>query len=101
MTSNFALAAVAAACLASSAYAADPVAPPAVDDTNVLVVPTLAAPAKPAAKERIICRTEYEIGSFVKGTRRCGTASEWRASSRAAQDTTARIQDQKGMLQGH
>lgn len=68
-----------------------------------IVVPAMpaAVPAPPAAKERIICRRELDIGSFVRGTRRCATVSEWRKSSDAARDTTSRIQEQKGLLQGN
>jgi hypothetical protein len=52
------------------------------------------APA--STKSKIICRRDVEIGSLVKGVRRCGTADEWRRSSEAARKTTADIQDQKG-----
>jgi hypothetical protein len=86
--------------LSAASLLADPTPPPAAapasNEITVPVVPTAGASATPVAKDRIICRRELEIGSLVKGTRHCATASEWRKSTAAAQDTTQRIQDQKG-----
>jgi hypothetical protein len=52
--------------------------------------PVMAAAVPPA--ERIICKRETEIGSLVKGTRRCMTAREWRKSSEDAQKFTRDMQ---------
>ena len=88
--------AVAALMLSTAPLAAEPVS--ATTEAGVPATTTTAsAPtAAPAPKERIICRTEPDIGSWVRGTRRCATAKEWKKSADAARDMTSRIQDQKG-----
>ena len=59
--------------------------------------PAIGASAKTDSK--IICKRDVEIGSLVKGVRRCGTRDEWKRSEEAARRWTADIQDQKGRYQ--
>lgn len=69
----------------------------------VVDVPSLQeAPAKPAAKakERIVCRSDYAIGSLVRRNRWCATAAEWNQSERAAKIMTDKVQSDKGAYQG-
>ena len=72
----------------AAAFAADgPAAPPTT------VVPAAAPAPMPAAPtEKMICRRELDTGSFVKGTRRCMTAAQWRQSSEDAQAKTRDMQ---------
>ena len=60
--------------------------------------PAIGASAKTDSK--IICKREVEIGSLVKGVRRCGTKDEWKRSQEAARKATMDIQDQKGAYVG-
>lgn len=89
MTHRFTMAALAAS-LAGPVLAQD--APPPPAPPAPVAAPAPVAPPKP----KIICRREVEIGSLVKGVRRCGTPAEWRASERAAREATDRIQSDKG-----
>ena len=54
----------------------------------------LVSPA--ATTSKIICKRDVEIGSWVKGIRRCGTREELRRSEEAARRWTADIQADKG-----
>ena len=79
-----------------------PVAAAAADQL-VVDVPTLQeAPPKTAAlpKEKLICKSDYSTGSFVKKTRWCASAADWRQSERAARTWTDTIQSNKGRFDG-
>lgn len=84
----------------TAAPAAAPVAA-APEVTAPVAAPATAMSAAPAQKAKVICRREVEIGSLVKGTRRCATVTEWRKSADAAREQTMRIQDQKGAFTGN
>jgi hypothetical protein len=50
-------------------------------ESGAAVAPAPAAPAaKPAKKERRICRTVADTGSHARGHKVCRTARQWRAS---------------------
>ncbi|PTQ12908.1 hypothetical protein CLG96_01835 [Sphingomonas oleivorans] len=46
------------------------------------------------AKEKIICKTSYETGSFVKRRRNCATKRQWDDAATAARSTTQGMQNQ-------
>lgn len=79
-----------------------PVAAVAADQL-IVDVPTIQdTPPKTAAalKEKLICKSDYSTGSFVKKTRWCASAADWRQSERAARTWTDTIQSNKGRFDG-
>jgi hypothetical protein len=65
----------------------------------ILAPPVLASEAPAAApktakpvKDRMICRTDVQIGSRVRGKRICRTQSEWKAAERQNGESVREMQ---------
>lgn len=88
--------------IGAPAFAAEPVTQPPGSVPAPALLPSAAAspmPAEvastaPAKKQKIRCRTDYEIGSLVKRTRRCGDAATWSKADMAAREQTRRMQEE-------
>jgi hypothetical protein len=49
------------------------------------------APAPVAAKDKVICKTHQETGSFLKARKTCLTAQQWQRSSQASQGAARNV----------
>ena len=59
-----------------------------------------AAPVKPAAKEKLICKRRVKTGSLAGYERSCHTKAEWQRISDSTRETWQELQGTKGSTHG-